>query len=844
MQSTQQIFADSADAPPITKRLEQRCSLFSSLGRRLGEAATLRRVAEIVLDAADELVGWDSFSVDLYAPELDTISCVLAMDVIDGRRTEIRVSGLGAAPSPRLRQTLFHGAQLILREDAAGELPDRDGVGGASRPPASLLYVPLRYMGQNTGVLTIRSHSGPDYTEEDLGVLQDLADHCGGVMERIQTMEKYHSVFEHSSGGISQTTPDGRFLKANPALTRMLGYGSTAELMAAISDIGKELFVRPAVYLEFKRQVEQNGATRNFEAEFHHKDGRTIRVSLNAHVVRDTSGAPHYYDSTIEDITERKGIETFLNSILQNLPITVFIKESKDLRFVMWNKANEELCGYTKAEIVGKNDHDLFPKEQADMFVAKDRQALHEGKMVENEEEILTRHKGRRILNTRKVPILDEHGEALYLLGISEDITERKEAEAELAYERDLLRSLLDNSPDHVYFKDSNSRFMRASRTLSERLCSTLQDIIGKCDFDLFEGDHAREAYEEEREIIRSGRPVVGKIEKEVWKDGSESWALTNKMPLRNKTGEIIGTFGISKDITAIKDAEAKLKRVHEQLVETSRLAGMTEVATNVLHNVGNVLNSVNISCSVVSDKIRQSKVANLTKAVALLQAHSNDLPDFLANDPKGVLLPGYLGNLAAFIAEEQKEVLLELASLTSNIDHIKEIVAMQQSYAKVSGVLEVLSVVDLVEDALRMNAGAMERHQVEIVREYSEAPPVVVDKHKVLQILVNLIRNAKYALDERRHDDKVLTLRVGLNGNGKVRLMVIDNGVGIPAGNLSRIFAHGFTTRKEGHGFGLHSGSLAAKELGGSLTVHSEGPGRGAIFTLELPCQARENGA
>ena len=165
----------------------------------------------------------------------------------------------------------------------------------------------------------------------------------------------------------------------------------------------------------------------------------------------------------------------------------------------------------------------------------------------------------------------------------------------------------------------------------------------------------------------------------------------------------------------------------------------------------------------------------------------------------------------------------------------------MQQSYARVVGVAETLPVVDLVEDALRLNAGAMERHQVKVMREYFEVPPILVDKHKVLQILVNLIRNAKYALDDKGHTDKRLVLQVGLNGNNTVKICVIDNGIGIAAENLTRIFEHGFTTRKEGHGFGLHNGALAAKELGGSLTAQSEGPGRGAKFTLELPLQLRE---
>jgi signal transduction histidine kinase len=131
-----------------------------------------------------------------------------------------------------------------------------------------------------------------------------------------------------------------------------------------------------------------------------------------------------------------------------------------------------------------------------------------------------------------------------------------------------------------------------------------------------------------------------------------------------------------------------------------------------------------------------------------------------------------------------------------------------------------------------------MERHGVQVVREYDKVPAIRVDKHKVLQILVNLIRNAKFACDEGGHGKKRIILRVGLNGNNCVKISVIDNGIGIPQENLTQIFAHGFTTRKDGHGFGLHSGALAAKEMGGALVVHSDGLGQGAVFTLELPIQ------
>jgi signal transduction histidine kinase len=141
-----------------------------------------------------------------------------------------------------------------------------------------------------------------------------------------------------------------------------------------------------------------------------------------------------------------------------------------------------------------------------------------------------------------------------------------------------------------------------------------------------------------------------------------------------------------------------------------------------------------------------------------------------------------------------------------------------------------------LVEDALKMHSGAYLRHAVQLNREYAETPPITTDKHKVLQILVNVLHNAMYACDESGRADKQVAVRIGRAGEDRVRIEVADNGIGIPAENLTKIFNHGFTTRKDGHGFGLHSGALAAKELGGSLTVHSEGLGKGASFTLELP--------
>ena len=408
---------------------------------------------------------------------------------------------------------------------------------------------------------------------------------------------------------------------------------------------------------------------------------------------------------------------------------------------------------------------------------------------------------------------------------------------AELANERELLRTLLKNCPDRIYFKDAQSRFIKYSEPMAQFFGSNAPDALaGKSDFDLFKPEHAHNAYEEEQAIIRTGQPVIGKIEHEIWLDDRpDSWVLTTKMPYRNPEGKIIGTFGISKDITPMVQAEAKLKEVHQQLLEISRQAGMAEVATNVLHNVGNVLNSVNVSADLVLENTKKSKAPWVGRLADLLEAHAADLAGFLSTDPQGRQIPEFLKQLAGQLVREQQTALQELELLRHNVEHIKDIVARQQSYSKISGITEVIPVRKLVEDALIMNAGAMARHKIELVREYVDVPPLNVEKHKVLEILINLIRNAKIACDESRRPDKQIHIQIARTGDS-VHITITDNGVGIPPENLNRLFNHGFTTRPGGHGFGLHSCALAARELGGTLTVHSDGSGQGAAFTLTLP--------
>ncbi len=423
------------------------------------------------------------------------------------------------------------------------------------------------------------------------------------------------------------------------------------------------------------------------------------------------------------------------------------------------------------------------------------------------------------------------------LLGFGFALRGLRRSSASLQKSEERVRAVIDTALDAMITMDSTG-FITDWNPQAEAIFGwTRQEAIGRRMSETIIPREHRERHDRGvKHFLASGEgPVLNqRIEiTALRRDGSEFPVELSITPL--KAGEAYTFSAFIRDLSQRKAQEAELEKANKELLQASRQAGMAEVATGVLHNVGNVLNSVNVSSTLVADNIRKSKVANLSKVVTLMREQEADLAGFLTLDPKGRQLPGYLAQLAEHLAGEQTVALKELAQLQKNIEHIKDIVAMQQSYAKVSGLTETVRINDLLEDALRMNASALARHEVETIREFADVPPITIEKHKILQILVNLIRNAKYACDESGRPDKRLTLRVA-SGDGRIKISVMDNGVGIPAENLTRIFNHGFTTRKEGHGFGLHSGALAAKEMGGELLVQSDGPGQGATFTLDLP--------
>jgi signal transduction histidine kinase len=280
-----------------------------------------------------------------------------------------------------------------------------------------------------------------------------------------------------------------------------------------------------------------------------------------------------------------------------------------------------------------------------------------------------------------------------------------------------------------------------------------------------------------------------------------------------------------------LKDAQADLMKV-------ARSAGVAEVATSVLHNVGNVLNSVNVSANVLTDHLRRSELPNLSRVGQILDEHQLDLPQFLSTDERGKMIPGFIKELASCLDEEHRQIVSEISSLAAGIDHIKQIVAAQQTLAKRVNIDTPAEPAKLMETALVMQ-GIASRTDIAVIRRFASIPPVKLDQHKVLQILINLISNASQSVSVANPSHKQIVLNVSCDDAADckmVRFIVTDNGSGIAPENLARIFSHGFTTKATGHGFGLHSAANAAQEMGGSLTAASDGLGMGASFTLQIP--------
>jgi two-component system, sensor histidine kinase and response regulator len=616
---------------------------------------------------------------------------------------------------------------------------------------------------------------------------------------------KYRTIFENVMEGIFQTTPDGRYLSANPMLARIYGYETPAEMMAAIADIGHQVYVEPGRREEFTRRIQRNGFVTRFESEVYRKDGSIIWISESAREVRDGLGGLLYYEGTVEEITERKRAEEALldsevlyHSLVECLPQNIFRKDRAG-RFTFANGRFCATVGHSLDEIVGRTDYDLFPAELAVKYQYDDHRVMEAQEPLETVEEHQTPDRGKIYVQVVKTPLYDADGDVIGVQGIFWDVTERRKMEEELAYERDLLRELLENIPDSIYFKDRESRFLRVGKVLAQKFgLSDPAAAMGKTDADFFSAEHAREAFEDECYILRTGQPIVGKTEKETWPDGQERWVLTTKMPFRDRTGTVIGTFGVSKDITPLKEAERELARARDLALESARLKA--EFLANMSHEIRTPMNCIIGMAGLLMD--------------TELSDEQRDFAETIRNSADGLLT--IINDILDFSKIEAGKLVVERVpfDLLETVENTVELLA-EQSEAKG---LELALWTDT--DVPRWVRG---------------------DSGRIRQVLTNLLGNAIKFTGQGEVLVRV-TCEARSESEVEVRVAVSDTGIGVVPEVQQKLFeaftqADGSLTRRYGGtGLGLAISKQLVELMGGWIGVAStRGEGSTFWFTLRL---------
>jgi PAS domain S-box-containing protein len=745
---------------------------------------------------------------------------------------------------------------------------------------------------------------------------------------------KYRSIFENAGEGIFQTTADGHYLAANPALARIYGFGSSEELIAYFTNVADELYVDPNRRADFVRLLEQDDVISMFESQVYRPDGSVIWISENARAVRDAEGKLLYYEGTVEDITERKRAEetlrrsemrfrsiwensadgmrladgngiilavnsaycemvgmeeaelvgqpftvvfadaeaekrsrleafrqrfaertidphmerrvTFHNgrqfeielansfveletrepallsilhditerrraeealresellyhSLVEHLPQNIFRKDLNE-RFTFVNQRFCETLGRKRADIIGKTDFDFFPPELAEKYQKDDRRIMFTQQPFEQVEAHQTPDRGKIYVQVIKSPLRDAAGNVVGIQGIFWDVTERKRIEEQLQFERDLLRALLDNVPDRIYFKDTRSRFVQCSLAMAKRLgLDDPSQVVGKTDFDFHPQERAQEFFTDEQRILQTGVPLINKVERQLAHDGAEIWASVTKVPTRNPAGQITGLIGISRDITELKRAEKELAVTRDAALESARLKA--EFLATMSHEIRTPMNGIMGMTGLLLD-------TDLTP-------EQRDFAETVRSSAEALL--GIINDILDFSKIEAGKLRLEVIDFDLR---------------------------EAVESTMELLAHRAQVKGIELASLIPEEVPVFLrgDPGRLRQILVNLVGNAVKFTEAGE-----VVVRVAKESESEERVTVLftvnDTGIGIPHDAQSRIFhaftqADGSTTRKYGGtGLGLAICKQMIELMGGHIGVESE-PGKGSTFWFSLPLE------
>ncbi len=392
----------------------------------------------------------------------------------------------------------------------------------------------------------------------------------------------------------------------------------------------------------------------------------------------------------------------------------------------------------------------------------------------------------------------------------------------------------MEDLPDAVYFKDCDSKFLKCNVPQARNLgVSSPSDVIGKSDADFYGPLHAQEARRDELKVMREKTTIDCKLEKVDLPDGRVVWHSTSKAPVIDDNGEVVGVFGVTRDVTESKETQEALDEANRTISETSRKAGRSEIASIVIHNVGNILNSVNVTASMIDELSHHYESLELNRLASSIRSSIDDQ----SVDPREYLkkVAHYLEMAGERYEKSCSDFKNEVERLQQDVSSIQRIIMLQQDMVSFWNKTQYKNCESVISDALEINKIALQRHGVECVVDTDKTSDWLVPEFQTLQILLNFLSNGKYAFDGSGIENPQIHISTSIDDD-KLLFRVADNGPGIDDQALEKIFDLGYTTREKGHGIGLHSSLMAAKEVDGDITGHSEGSGKGACFVFGLP--------
>ena len=525
---------------------------------------------------------------------------------------------------------------------------------------------------------------------------------------------------------------------------------------------------------------------------------------------------------------------TRLAQVAKSTASTVIITDVQGL--ILWvNAGFTRLTGYSLDEAIGHSPGKLLQGPNTDRAeIVRIGLALRAQKGVAAELINYAKDGRQYWLGMKIEPLINANGDIEGFMAIEADITERHERNQalELMTQRFNMatraahigvyeRSLID---EDIWWSDEMWAIMGQDRATFCPSTEAWMELI----------------HPEDREHVHANAGGPGRARttsnlqyRVIRPDGAirHVESIASKVETRNSgPGRMVGML---LDVTERVEYEARERVLQHQLRESSHQAGMAEIATGVLHNVGNVLNSLGIANTTARRDLKALRLDRLDQATSLLKANRATLAEFLSADTRGQNLPDYLPALSAQIAVKVQTVQAELDTTDGLLHHLRDIVSAQQTLAHIGGLREPVSLLDLVESALLVQAP--ELALIEVVRQYDNVAPVITDRHKLLQILVNLVSNARDAVRASTSKPGRIIVRLAQDADHAM-LSIEDSGIGMTDDVLGRLWRFGFTTKPSGHGFGLHNSATAAREIGATLTAHSAGPGQGSRLTITLP--------